>query len=252
MTSVSHAFAMSSAAGSVPPATATTAVLPMPIVILFWIWVITSAVILIYRVVRRRSQARTPEDLPVPDPAVPLTAGSTGRSSDPITPVAGPPDRTPLLDAPPASASDPASEPTDDLDSGRSGFFATRPSSSITTDATAATGAARPTVAEALEGIVMPCGLTPVVDGSSAHPNPYRVAFLTTDADGPTVGAAIGDELERLGYVLTTPAATELLARRSGAELRVILYPTPSRATRGLERVFPVVPDKSVGLEFSS
>jgi hypothetical protein len=107
-------------------------------------------------------------------------------------------------------------------------------------------------VAEALRGITMPCGLSPVVDGSVSIPNPFRVAFLTTTADAATVGASVGDELERLGYQLTTATVTEVLARKPGVELRVVLYPAPDRATRGLDPLFPVAPPGSVGVEFST
>ena len=107
-------------------------------------------------------------------------------------------------------------------------------------------------MAEALRGIEMPSGLSPVIDGSVSIPNPFRVAFLTTTADAATVGAGLGDELERLGYQLTTATATEVLARKPGIELRVVLYPTPAKATRGLDQLFPVAPPGSVGVEFST
>ena len=95
----------------------------------------------------------------------------------------------------------------------------------------------------------MPCGLTPVVDGVQSIPNPFRAAFLTTTADAPTVGAGLADELERLGFTLSTSTPTELLARRDGIELRVILYVSPATAQRGLDRIFPAAPGGSVGVE---
>jgi len=98
----------------------------------------------------------------------------------------------------------------------------------------------------------MPCGLSPVIDGTVSIPNPFRAAFLTTEADAATVGAALGDELERLGYSLATVAATELVARRPGTQLRVVLYPTPAAARRGLDALFPAAPVGSVGLELST
>ncbi|HEY5155718.1 MAG TPA: hypothetical protein VIJ47_13340, partial [Acidimicrobiales bacterium] len=101
-------------------------------------------------------------------------------------------------------------------------------------------------------GIAMPCNLTPVIDGSVSIPNPFRVAFLTAEAPAPTVGAALGDELQRLGFTLTTPAATELLARKPGVELRVMLYPTASAARRGLDLIFPAAPEGAVGVEFTT
>ncbi len=107
----------------------------------------------------------------------------------------------------------------------------------------------RPTVSEAVQGIVMPCGLAPVIDGSQSIPNPFRVAFVTTEADAPTVGAALADELERLGFSLATATPTELLARRDDAELRVVLYVNAATAKRGLDLVFPAVAPNAVGVE---
>jgi hypothetical protein len=95
----------------------------------------------------------------------------------------------------------------------------------------------------------MPCGLTPVVDGTVSIPNPFRVAFLTTAASAAEVGAGIADELERLGFVLSTSTPTELLARRDGVEMRVVLYPSPAAAKRGLDPIFPAAPTGAIGLE---
>jgi hypothetical protein len=98
----------------------------------------------------------------------------------------------------------------------------------------------------------MPCGLAPVIDGAQSIPNPFRAAFLTTTADAAAVGAGLADELERLGFTLSTPTATELLARRDSTELRVILYVSPATATRGLDRIFPAAPAGAVGVELST
>ncbi len=95
----------------------------------------------------------------------------------------------------------------------------------------------------------MPCGLAPVIDGSQSIPNPFRAAFITTTADAATVGASLADELERLGFTLSTSTPTELLARRDTIELRVVLYVSPATAQRGLDRLFPAAPAGSVGVE---
>ena len=185
-------------------------------------------------------------------PGIPLSSTPPG----PVPPAAAPPTITPST-APPstAGAPDPTEaapstpapvEPT--AASGRAGYFAAGgPSASDPV-----TGPKRLTVAEALRGIDMPSGLSPVIDGSVSIPNPFRVAFLTTVADAATVGSSLGDELERLGYQLTTATATEVLARKPGIELRVVLYPAPAKATRGLDQLFPVAPPGSVGIEFST
>ena len=252
MTDVSLTLAPTSAAEHVPGLGSTLAALPPAVAILFWVWVLVSVGVLIYRPIRRRSAARKSADpLPALDGAPPPSDRSAGAppsvasaSTDDGGAAAARSGPGPFFEAPrPAAPGVPAAP-----DPGRAGFFA----ASTAASGAPHTGAPRPSVADALSGIAMPCGLTPATDGSSTMVNPFRVAFLTTEADGQTVGAAIGDELERLGYTLTTSAATELLARRPGTELRVVLYPTPSAATRGLDRVFPVAPQGSVGIEFST
>ena len=227
-----------------------TAALPAPVAALFWLWLIVSMVILVIRLARRRTQSKDVADASPAEPAG--VSGSTGSPRSPA------PTRSPLdgnesfgsTEPEPAAAAPAApAAPVTPAD-GRKGFFAATPAADAVASRPA--GAARPTVAEALQGITMPCGLSPVVDGSVSIPNPFRVAFLTTAADAATVGAGMGDELERLGFQLSTVAATELLARKPGVELRVVLYPTPSAARRGLDIIFPVAPDGSVGVELST
>ena len=175
-----------------------------------------------------------------PDPARPALGASAGAAPDALTDA--PPD-VPV--APGASFSPTAA---------RSGFFAPAADQPDPTREAPvpSTAPGRPTVAEAVQGIVMPCGLSPVVDGSSSLPNPFRVTFLTNLAPAPEVGRALADELERLGFALSTAAATELVARRDRTELRVVLYPTASSAQRGLEQLFPAAGPGSVGVELST
>jgi len=173
---------------------------------------------------------------PEPTTTPPTTAAATGAA----------PDVTDLTDPAPTTAT--PAQPTG-AGTGRAGYFA---AGGPTAAADPVSGPRRLTVAEALRGIDMPSGLSPVIDGSVSIPNPFRVAFLTTSADASTVGSSVGDELERLGYALTSSTATELLARKPGVELRVVLYPAPGKATRGLDHLFPVAPPGSVGVEFST
>ncbi len=172
---------------------------------------------------------------PVPPatPAIPTSSMSPPRPTDPGG----------LFGVPAVAAPTP---PTSEV---RGGFFAP-----ATGDAPGARPVAkgRSTVAEAVRGIVMPCGLAPIVDGSSALPNPFRVAFLSSTADAATVGSGLADELERLGFSLSTATPTELLARRDDIELRVVLYVKPATAKRGFDFVFPAAPDNSVGVELST
>lgn len=92
--------------------------------------------------------------------------------------------------APPAEATPPppAAEPT------------LQPMPQPAPAATAVDTAARPrsrSLAEALEGISMPCDLAPLIGGGEA--NPREIAFFTRDVDPEIVGTELGDEFERLG-----------------------------------------------------
>jgi hypothetical protein len=193
----------------------------------------------------------------VRDPSSPSVSSSpTGGFAD--TPPAAPAPSAPAPsaglarlgpDAGPASVEPAAPEPS----ASRGGFFAAgptdpgQPGQPVTSPTSG-----RPTVAEAVQGIAMPCGLSPVIDGSSSLPNPFRVSFLTTLAPAPEVGRALADELERLGFVLSTAAPTELVARRGETQLRVVLFPTASSATHGLQPLFPAAPPGAVGVELST
>jgi len=232
---------------------------------LVWILAIGGAVVFVYR---RITGAGKPEpvleDDPLDLPSSTDAAGAPGVPSaffvDPTTQRPGiplsatPPDPDPTASpsAPTVApaGSDPIAAPG--AGSGRGGYFAAGGPAATAAGGDPGAGPRRLTVAEALRGIDMPAGLSPVVDGSVSIPNPFRVAFLTTTSDAATVGSSLGDELERLGYQLATATATEVLARKPGVELRVVLYPAPDKATRGLDQLFPVAPPGSVGIEFST
>jgi hypothetical protein len=195
---------------------------------------------------------------PTTPPTSPTSTGSplsppTG-SNPPDQPPATPPSTAPAAESAPSSPAPTGAVPSEaaaDLSpSARSGFFAR--SEQSTTDPGRPESGSRATVAEAVRGISMPCGLAPVVDGSVSIPNPFRVAFLTTGVTATEVGAAVADELERLGFKVSTATPTELLARRDGVEVRAVLYPTPSSAKRGFDPIFPVAPSGAIGLELAT
>lgn len=202
---------------------------PTALVALFWLWLAFALGVYVYRLWRRITQGpksvrearaaglETPDAAPTPPPAAPPVATS-------VPPVADP-------------------EPA-----GRTGLFAAAPPP----DALADDGAERPTVAEALQGVSMPCGLAPVPRPDEGLLGQYRVAFVTDGADAATVGAAVADELERLGYAVSSTSATEAVARRGAVVVRVTIYPRPGDAQRGDLPLFPAAPEGSVGVEFST
>jgi hypothetical protein len=144
----------------------------------------------------------------------------------------------------PQPAPPPSQSPSDDQ-SGRSGFFAPSAPPRPTSDATTA----RPVVADVLQGISLPCDLSPIVDTGRAL-DPYRVAFVTNRATPAEVGAGVGDELERLGFSLATVSDTELEATKDEGRVVVTLHPNPSTVTFGASPAFPNLPEGSVVVEF--
>ncbi len=82
--------------------------------------------------------------------------------------------------------------------------------------------ALRPPVAEAVQGIAMPCDLLPVVDpDNSMLVRGHTARFSTTTATVRAVAAGLADELERLGYTVggldtVSAGTTTLLAERDG------------------------------------
>jgi hypothetical protein len=207
-----------------------------------WIWLIVSAAIFIYRRMKG-IPFRTPKTPTMGDsadaastspvPPTPAAPFLTATSSEPTATTLPSPEPSPAT-PPPAPAA-----PTGYFARGAVGSTESRPAST------------RPTVAEAVEGIVMPCGLSPSIDVSGMT-SPFRAAFLTTTAAATEVGAGIAEELERLGYALSTSTATELVGHRDGAELRVVLYPSAAAARRGSDPMFPAAPANAVGLELST
>lgn len=134
-----------------------------------------------------------------------------------------------------------ASEPSAESGPRRSGLFAGR----------GETGSPRLPVAEALAGIQLPDALTPLIEGSST--DPYQVRFVATDIDPAEMGAALGDELERLGFTMTSLDDTTARALRPDATLEVAIHPDAHdlRDADG-ERVFPNVPLRSTVVVFTA
>ena len=200
------------------------------LVVLFWLWLAAALGVYLYRLWRRLTQGPK--------------AVREARATDEPAPAPAPPSPP----AAPVGTSVPS--PADGDGAERSGLFAPNAPTSdrVVPDDTSA----RPTVAEALQGIAMPCGLAPVVRPGEGLLADFRVAFLTHTSDAATVGAAVGDELERLGYTLSTTSNTEALARRGDIVVRLVIYPQPGDVLRGDDPVFPVAPEGSVGVEFST
>jgi hypothetical protein len=212
--------------------------------VVFWLWLAVSLGVYGYRVWRRFTQepGRGPEATPGvldPTPVSPTIA-------TPVMPPVAPPVMPPA--APPVTRPVPTVTPTaSDVAGGRGGLFA----GSVPTplSPTGSGTGPKPTVADVLTGIRMPSGLVPlVIDDRSL--DPYRVVFVTTGIAAPEVGAAVGDELERLGFTLSTTSNTQAWAERDGLQVAVTLVPAAHQIMDGDRRVYPTVPPDSVVVEF--
>ena len=94
------------------------------------------------------------------------------------------------------------------------------------------------TLAAAVEGISMPCGLVPV---GGDRLDPRHVAFSTTGHEPATVGTAMADELERLGYAITPLDDRSVRAERPGVELEVKIWSARLDSGEVMAERFPSV-----------
>ncbi|NIR42306.1 MAG: hypothetical protein GWN79_29445 [Actinobacteria bacterium] len=94
------------------------------------------------------------------------------------------------------------------------------------------------TLAEAVDGISMPCGLVPV---GGDRLDPRHVAFSTTGHEPATVGTAMADELERLGYAITPLDDRSVRAERPGVELEVKIWSARLDSGEVMAERFPSV-----------
>lgn len=228
------------------------------IAILFWLWFLTSVVILVRRVIRRRRERRVRRDAmhaALHDDGVasesdvensgpgPEFEGDVDRSweADEPTPVAA----TPTPPAPtraPAPPSPPVAAPV-----------TTRVAATASPVATIARAAATPvTVAQVIAGIEMPCDLVPLTlsDHDMRYDRGQRAHFVTTQVPAAIVVASLVDELERVGLTVTPIGDTAALAKRGrlAVEFRVFTVGALIDGVASME--FRSAPPNSVVVEF--
>ena len=112
----------------------------------------------------------------------------------------GPPETPESIEFPPP----PPSEPSAVVSPPERSDNETDPTNGAAVAVMAPTEPGRPRVhslADAVEGISMPCDLAPLMGVGPLEPR--EVAFFTTGYSPSTVGAALSDEFEHLGYEIT-------------------------------------------------
>lgn len=110
-------------------------------------------------------------------------------------------------------------------------------------------GLATASLAEALDGIVMPCHLAPLM-GSGAM-DPRRVSFFTEAVGAAEVGEAIADELERLGYTITPTDDRSISAVRDDAEITARLVSATLDSPAVMRERHPSAPADSLVVELA-
>jgi hypothetical protein len=109
--------------------------------------------------------------------------------------------------------------------------------------------ASRRPIAEMVEGIVLPCDLTPLVSAERPIGARQSVAFVTRGFVSHEVGRRVGEELRRLGYELTPRHATEVVATRGDDWLAVAVHDNSGTIERGGRPAFPGAGDAAVVVE---
>jgi hypothetical protein len=113
---------------------------------------------------------------------------------------------------------------------------------------TAGSGVRTATIADALEGIRMPCDLAPLTGTQSDLDR--RVAFVTVGYPAAAVAPEVADELERLGMSFSAMSETTALAERDDVRVKVAVR-TVGPALNGIpDPDFPTAPEHSVVVEF--
>lgn len=102
-------------------------------------------------------------------------------------------------------------------------------------------------LAEAVEGIAMPCDLAPLMGTGPLEPR--RVAFFTTGHPPATVGAALSVELERLGFAITPLDDRSIRAVRAPDTVEVRLRSHELNSPEMMRELHPSAPADALVVE---
>lgn len=180
-----------------------------------------------------------------PPPSAPPSPSSTPSASIPSTPASPPSDAATAASAPPERPAEPSAPPA---------MSSTAPTAGATPPPPPS-GAAAPnaepttsTLADVLSGVRLPWNLLPTVD-ESREPSNDRVALITSDGEPADVGADVADELERLGFVITTRGEDTAIATRGHHVLGLQIIPDAAGAVANGKPRFPSAAPTSVALD---
>lgn len=188
---------------------------------LFWPWFATSCLILLRRRVTIGSWKAMPaddEDTTVRFPPLPPVPADEAPAPETV-------DEVPVEDAPPAEPTAPA------------------PAGAVATK----TAPVARSLAEALDGIAMPCDLAPLI--GTGEPNPREIAFFTSGVEAATVGSALSDEFERLGFEITPIDETSIRAESGPNLIRARLVSAALVSEDVMQELHPSAPADALVVE---
>ena len=185
---------------------------------IFWPWFATSCFILLRRRVSTGGWRPLPKDDDV-----------GGRPEFPPPPAADSAPSEPVIQAPAEGATQP------------------EPAAAAVAVETAPQHERSRSLAEALEGIAMPCDLSPLIGDGAA--NPREIAFFTNGFDPAVVGTALGDELERLGYALTPVDDSSIRADRGQDQIRARIMGGELTTADVMQELHPSAPAGAIVVE---
>ena len=198
---------------------------------IFWPWLLVSCGVLLRRRIgggswkaRPAGEVPPPIEFPPPPP------------SEPIATTADPAD----IDPPRTERSSPAPTPAPDSDGGA--HVAVRTDDAVD----------RPrsrTLADALAGIAMPCDLAPLM--GSGPLDPRRASFFTTGHAATTVGSALADELERLGFTISPDDERSIRAERGADLVRARLASASLDSEVVMKELHPSAPEGALVVELT-
>lgn len=198
---------------------------PTPLVVLFYVWLLVSVGILIYRIATRNSRRATIVRADDTDRAHRVDWGPPPGPS--------PADGPPLVPhpAPPTPPVAPAPSPASVAPARR-------------TDLPPAT-----TLIEALAGITMPCDLLPLTSVEGRVLGERELLLVTSGHQPEDVGEAFASALEALGYAITPMGPVTVMATRGPDRITVILHERPHDELSGKRSAFPTTSPGDVVLE---
>ena len=200
----------------------------------------------------------------VVDPAPPVTGSvPTAPPDSQVVPSApAPPVRPAAPTPPPTTVSDVVSPPTGEVaaDSGAGASSATANNTGASNAGASSAGASNSdagseaspaetaTLADLLAGVRLPWNLLPTVDHSRSPSNDH-VVLMTADGEPADVGADVADELERLGFSITTRGEDIAVATRGDDVLGLQIIPNAADAMSDDVTRFPSASATSVALD---